>query len=222
MKKFDLRRPGAELLGTALLVAVVIGSGIMGQQLSPSNDAVALLGNTLATGAALVVLITVLGPVSGAHFNPVVTLCFALRGEFPWRDVAAYLPIQVIGAILGTVLAHAVFDQDLIQAGSRVRTGFGVWLGEITATFALLIAIFGILRSRPEAVACMVGLIISAGYWFTSSTSFANQAVTIARSLTDSFAGIRPADAPGFIVAQVIGALLAVGVARWLWPRDGG
>lgn len=220
MNSDALRRPVAELLGTALLVAAVIGSGIMGQQLSPDNDAVALLGNTLATGAALVVLITIFGPVSGAHFNPMVSLSFALRGELPWRDVAIYLPAQVIGGVLGTILAHAMFGQDFFQFGGQARTGPGPWLGEIIATFALLMAIIGTLRARPEAVAYMVGLVITAGYWFTSSTSFANPAVTIARSLTDSFAGIRPIDAPGFIVAQIVGAVLATYFARWLWSKD--
>jgi len=219
MRLSDFRRPCAEFLGTALLVAVVIGSGIMGQQLSQGVDAVALLGNTIATAAALVVLITIFGPISGAHFNPVVSLSFAIQGELPWRYFAIYLPAQLIGGLLGTVLAHAMFGQDLIQLGSHVRAGPGVLLGEIVATFTLLITIIGTLRVRRDAVAAMVGLVIAAGYWFTSSTSFANPAVTIARALTDSFAGIRPIDAPGFILAQLVGSIIATWCSRWFWPK---
>jgi glycerol uptake facilitator-like aquaporin len=216
------RRLCAELVGTALLVAAVIGSGIMGEILSQGNAAIALLGNTLATAAALIVLITVFGPVSGAHFNPVVSAVFAWRGEMAWRDAALYLPCQVIGAILGAFLAHAMFGLAILQAGDHTRTGAGQWLGEVTATFALLIAIIGTLRARPEAVASVVGLVIAAGYWFTSSTSFANPAVTIARSLTTTFAGIRPVDAPGFIAAQVIGGFIAIFFAAFLWPKESG
>ncbi|MGH6959472.1 MAG: MIP/aquaporin family protein [Dongiaceae bacterium] len=219
MTPIDLpRRLAAEALGTALLVAVVIGSGIMGERLAAGNDAVALLGNTLATGAALPVLILVFGPISGAHFNPVVSASFALQRTLPWNECAAYVPVQVAGAIAGTLLAHLMFGEPLLQASTHVRTGLGVWTGEIVATFALLLTIVGCLRAHPNAVPYAVGLVITAGYWFTSSTSFANPAVTIARSLTDSFAGIRPGDAPGFILAQIAGALVATALAFWLWP----
>jgi glycerol uptake facilitator-like aquaporin len=217
MGDFDLsRRLVSEAIGTALLVAVVVGSGIMGEQLADGNDAVALLGNTLATGAALVVLILVFGPISGAHFNPVVSLSFALQGELRWPDLFAYLPVQVAGAIAGTLLAHVMFDQPLVQFSAHVRTGIGIWIGEIVASFALLATIIGCLRNAPQAVPYAVGLVITAGYWFTSSTSFANPAVTIARSLTDSFSGIRPLDVPAFVVAQVFGAVLATIAIRWL------
>ena len=212
------QRLGAEALGTALLVAVVVGSGIMGERLAGGNDAIALLGNTLATGAALPVLILVFGPISGAHFNPVVSASFALQRALPWNECAAYVPVQIAGAIAGTLLAHLMFGEPLIQAATHVRTGLGVWTGEIVATFALLLTIMGCLRAQPAAVPYAVGLIITAGYWFTSSTSFANPAVTIARSLTNSFAGIRPTDAPGFILAQVAGAAAATALAAWLWP----
>jgi glycerol uptake facilitator-like aquaporin len=211
------RRLVAEGIGTALLVAAVVGSGIMGEQLAAGNDAVALLGNTLATGAALVVLILIFAPLSGAHFNPVVSLSFALQGELRWPDLFAYLPVQVAGAVAGTLLAHVMFDQPLIQFSAHVRTGIGVWVGEIVASFALLATIIGCLRSAAQAVPYAVGLVITAGYWFTSSTSFANPAVTIARSLTDSFSGIRPIDIPGFVVAQILGALAATVLLQWLW-----
>jgi glycerol uptake facilitator-like aquaporin len=210
------RRLTAEGLGTALLVAVVVGSGIMGERLAGGNDAVALLGNTLATGAALVVLILVFGPVSGAHFNPVVSLSFALQRELRWADFGAYLPVQFAGGIAGTLLAHLMFGEALVQASAHVRTGIGVWTGEIVASFALLATILGCLRTRPDMVPYAVGLVITAGYWFTSSTSFANPAVTVARSLTDTFSGIRPADVAGFIAAQVVGAVLATILVPWL------
>jgi glycerol uptake facilitator-like aquaporin len=222
MTPIDLpRRLAAEALGTALLVAVVVGSGIMGERLAGGNDAIALLGNTLATGAALPVLILVFGPISGAHFNPVVSASFALQRTLPWNECAAYVPVQIVGAIAGTLLAHLMFGEPLIQASTHIRTGLGVWTGEIVATFALLMTIVGCLRSQPNAVPYAVGLVITAGYWFTSSTSFANPAVTIARSLTDSFAGIRPADAPGFIIAQIAGAFVATIIAHWLWAARG-
>ncbi len=211
------RRLAAEALGTALLVAVVVGSGIMGERLAAGNDAVALLGNTLATGAALPVLILVFGPISGAHLNPVVSATFALQRTLPWTECAAYVPVQIAGAIAGTLLAHLMFGEPLLQASTHIRTGVGVWTGEIVATFALLMTIVGCLHAHPHAVPYAVGLVITAGYWFTSSTSFANPAVTIARALTDSFAGIRPADAPGFILAQIAGALAATIIAHWLW-----
>jgi glycerol uptake facilitator-like aquaporin len=219
MTPIDLpRRLAAEALGTALLVAVVVGSGIMGERLAGGNDAIALLGNTLATGAALPVLILVFGPISGAHFNPVVSASFALQRTLPWNECAAYIPVQIAGAIAGTLLAHLMFGEPLIQAATHIRTGLGVWTGEVVATFALLMTIVGCLRAHASAVPYAVGLLITAGYWFTSSTSFANPAVTIARSLTDSFAGIRPADAPGFILAQIVGAFAATVLAAWLWP----
>ena len=181
----------------------------MGEQLAGGNAAVALLGNTLATGAALVVLILIFGPISGAHFNPVVSLSFALQGQLRWMDVPGYIALQVAGGIAGTMLAHLMFDLPLIMASTHLRTGIGVWTGEIVASFGLLATIIGCLRSRPDAVPYAVGLFITAGYWFTSSTSFANPAVTIARSLTDTFSGIRPQDVPGFIAAQIAGAVLA-------------
>jgi glycerol uptake facilitator-like aquaporin len=211
------RRLVAEALGTALLVAVVVGSGIMGDQLADGNDAVALLGNTLATGAALVVLILIFEPISGAHFNPAVSLSFALQGELRWPNLFVYVPMQIAGAIAGALLAHAMFDQPLVQVSAHIRTGIGVWIGEIVASFVLLATIIGCLRSAPQTVPYAVGLAISAGYWFTSSTSFANPAVTIARSLTESFSGIRPADVPGFIVAQIVGAIAATVIMAWLW-----
>jgi glycerol uptake facilitator-like aquaporin len=211
------RRLVAEGIGTALLVAVVVGSGIMGEQLADGNDAVALLGNTIATGAALVVLILVFGPLSGAHFNPAVSLSFALQSELRWPDLFAYVPVQIAGGIGGTLLAHLMFDQPLIQFSTHVRTGIGVWVGEIVASFALVATIIGCLRNAPQAIPYAVGLVITAGYWFTSSTSFANPAVTIARSLTDTFSGIRPFDVAGFIVAQVAGAVVATALLRWLW-----
>ncbi len=220
MKEFDLkRRLVAEGLGTALLVAVVVGSGIMGEQLAGGNAAIALLGNTLATGAALVVLILIFSQISGAHFNPVVSLSFAMQGKMPWQELAAYVAVQIAGGIAGTILAHVMFGLPLIQASTHVRTGIGVWMGEVVASFGLLATILGCLRTRPEAVPYAVGLFIAAGYWFTSSTSFANPAVTIARALTDTFSGIRPVDVPGFIVAQVAGAIMAAGLIRWLWDK---
>jgi glycerol uptake facilitator-like aquaporin len=222
MSSVDLpRRLAAEALGTALLVAVVVGSGIMGERLAGGNDAVALLGNTLATGAALPVLILVFGPISGAHFNPVVSASFALQRALPWNECAAYVPVQIAGAIAGTLLAHLMFGEPLLQASTHIRTGLGVWTGEIVATFALLLTIVGCLRAHPNAVPYAVGLVITAGYWFTSSTSFANPAVAIARSLTDTFSGIRPQDVPGFIAAEFTAALLASVLFRWLFTGPG-
>lgn len=219
-KQFDLiRRLVAEGLGTALLVATVIGSGIMGEQLAGGNAAIALLGNTLATGAVLVVLISVFGQISGAHFNPVVSLSFAIQRKLSWGEFAAYIAVQIVGAVMGVIIAHIMFDMPLIQASSHVRTGAGVWTGEVVASFGLLVTILGCLRTEPKAVPYAVALFITAGYWFTSSTSFANPAVTIARSLTDTFSGIRLVDVPGFIVAQIIGAMLATALMRWLWRQ---
>ena len=206
----------AEALGTLLLLATVVGSGIMGESLAGGNDAVALLGNTLATGAILVVLITMFAPISGAHFNPAVTLAFLLRRQIGAARAAAFVGAQVAGGVAGTVLAHWMFDMDALQIGSKARTGGGQWLAEGVATFGLVATILATLKARPAAVAAMVGLYISAGYWFTASTSFANPAVTVARSLTDTFSGIAPADAPAFIAAQLLGAVVAVALFGWL------
>jgi glycerol uptake facilitator-like aquaporin len=213
---FDLsRRLAAEALGTALLVATVVGSGIMADRLT--NDvALALLGNTLPTGAILVVLITIFGPISGAHFNPAVTLVFALRREIEASTAAAYVVAQVLGGIAGTLLAHAMFELPLLQASQTVRTGSGQWTAECVAAFGLVFTILAGLRFRPEGVPWLVGLYITAAYWFTASTSFANPAVAIARAFTDTFAGIRPIDVPAFIAAQLVAAIIAMAVAGWL------
>ena len=220
MNGHDLpRRLAAEALGTAFLLAVVVGSGIMGERLAGGNDAIALLGNTIATGAALVVLILVFGAISGAHFNPAVTLAFSVRREIGARDAVLYVLVQIAGGMVGVVAAHFMFGEPLLVEGVKARTGGGQWLGEFVATFGLLASILGCLRTRPEAVPYAVGLFITAGYWFTSSTSFANPAVTIARSFTDTFAGIAPGDAPGFIAAQIVGALAATAVFGWLWSE---
>ena len=218
------QRLAAEAGGTALLVATVVGSGIMAETLAGGNVALALLGNTLATGAMLYVLITALGPVSGAHFNPVVSGVFAARREITWATAGAFTLAQVLGAIAGTLLAHAMFDESLIQISEHARHGAGIWLSEGVATFALILAILGTLRARPEAVPVAVALVIVAGYWFTASTSFANPAVTVGRALSDTFAGIAPADMPMFVAAQVAGAALATLAAKGLgWeppPRE--
>jgi len=209
------RRLVAEALGTGLLVATVVGSGIMADALS-DDTAVSLLGNTIPTGAILVVLITILGPVSGAHFNPAVTLVFALRQDLPRRLAAGYVLAQVAGGILGSLIAHAMFDLPILQAATTVRTGGGQWLAEIVATFGLVATILAGVRFRAEAVAWLVGLYITAAYWFTASTSFANPAVAIARGFSDTFSGIRPLDVPGFVLAEFVGALLALGLIGWL------
>ena len=208
-------RIAAEALGTGLLLATVIGSGIMGERLAGGNVALALLGNTLATGAILVVLITMFGPISGAHFNPAVSGVFALKGELPPRDLAAYVLAQVAGGIAGVLLAHAMFDENLLQLSTKARSGPAQWLSEGVATFGLVMTILLVLRAKPEAVASSVGLYITAAYWFTASTSFANPAVTVARALSDTFAGIRPAEVAPFVLAQLLGALAALLVARW-------
>ena len=215
------RRLAAEALGTALLLAVVIGSGIMGQRLSGGNDAIALLGNTLATGAGLVVLITVFGPLSGAHFNPAVTLVFALRREIGIAPALAYVLCQVIGGLGGVLLAHAMFAEPLLQVSTKLREGPAQALSEAVATFGLIASILGALRYRPQATPLVVGLYITAAYWFTASTSFANPAVTIARSFSDTYAGIAPSSAPAFIGAQLAGAAVAAGLGRRLfgWPQ---
>ena len=204
----------AEALGTLLLVCTVVGSGIMAVNLVDGNSAVALLGNTLATGAILVVLITVFGPVSGAHFNPAVSLVFRLKDELENRDFWAYVGAQLIGGLLGTALAHAMFELPLLTPSVNIRTGHGQFLAETVATFGLVMTILGGLKYRAEAVPMLVGLYITAGYWFTASTSFANPAVTLARGFTDSFSGIRPTDMPLFWLAQFIGAVLAHRNAR--------
>jgi glycerol uptake facilitator-like aquaporin len=209
----------SEWLGTAFLLAAVVGSGIMAAKLAGGNIAVALLCNTLATGAILVVLIAVFGPVSGAHFNPVVSLAFALRAALRWQDATLYIAAQVVGGIVGVWAAHLMFELPLWQFSMTSRTGFGQWLAEAVATFGLVLTIFGCVARAPSAVPFAVGLYITSAYWFTASTSFANPAVTIARSLSDTFAGIAPADVLTFIVAQLIGMLVAVAVAAWLWPK---
>jgi glycerol uptake facilitator-like aquaporin len=212
------QRAVAEGLGTAFLLAAVVGSGIMAQGLSGGNDALALLGNTLPTGAILVVLILIFGPLSGAHFNPAVSIAFALRGELPWPEAATYILVQVIGGVIGVWTAHLMFELPLWQVSLHTRAGAGQWLAEFVATFGLLLTILGCAARAPAAIPCAVGLYITSAYWFTASTSFANPAVTIARSMSDTFAGIAPAGAPGFILAQLVGMLVAVVLARWLWP----
>jgi glycerol uptake facilitator-like aquaporin len=214
-----LRRAVAEGLGTAFLLAVVIGSGIMAERLSGGNVALALLANTLATGAGLVALILTFEALSGAHFNPVVTLADASRGRLSWRDVPPYLVAQVAGAFAGVAVAHVMFDLPLFSASEHARSGGGQLAGEFVATFGLLSTIFGSARSRPELVPFAVGAYITAAYWFTSSASFANPAVTLARAASDTFAGIRPADAPWFIVAQIAGAGAATATFVWLFPE---
>jgi glycerol uptake facilitator-like aquaporin len=214
------QRAVAEWLGTAFLLAAVVGSGIMAARLAGGNGALALLCNTLATGAILAVLILVFGPLSGAHFNPAVSIAFASRGALPWQTAAVYIGAQVLGGIAGVWVAHAMFELPLWQLSATVRTGPGQWLAEAVATFGLLLTIFGCVARRPEAVPYAVGLYITAAYWFTASTSFANPAVTLARSLSDTFAGIAPAGVAAFIAAQLAGAIAAVLVSRWLWPGD--
>lgn len=214
------QRFAAEFIGTALLLATVVGSGIMGAKLSGGNGALALLGNTLPTGAILIVLITLMAPVSGAHFNPAVSAVFWLRGEIGYRLAALYVLAQLCGALAGVAVAHAMFDQPLLQTATTVRAGAGLLFAEAVATFGLILTILGTLRSKPEAVAVSVGLYITAAYWFTASTSFANPAVTIARAFSDTFAGIRPSDAAPFIVAQLAGAAVALLVVGWLFRAD--
>ncbi|MCA1564482.1 MAG: aquaporin [Acidobacteria bacterium] len=208
----------AEACGTALLLAAVVGSGIMGERLAGGNVAVALLANTLATGAALVALILTFGPVSGAHFNPAVTLADASQGGLAWRDAAAYLAAQVAGAFAGVAAAHLMFGEPLFSASRHARGGGGQVFAEAVATFGLLSVVWGCARTRSAAVPFAVAAYITSAYWFTSSTSFANPAVTLARSFTDTFAGIRPADAPAFMIAQLAGAAAATALFRWLVP----
>jgi glycerol uptake facilitator-like aquaporin len=211
------RRLAAEWLGTGLLLMIVVGSGIMGERLAGGNAAIALLANALATGAGLVVLITVFGPLSGAHFNPAVTLAFAMRGEIAWRLAGGYVLAQIVGGVAGVWVAHAMFGEPILQISTKLRDGPALGLAEFIATFGLLGTIFGALRFRPEATPWMVGLYITAAYWFTASTAFANPAVTLARSLSDTFAGVSPSSAPQFIAAQLAGALAALGVFGWLF-----
>ncbi|CDX56715.1 putative transport transmembrane protein (aquaporin-like) [Mesorhizobium plurifarium] len=216
MNIFDLpRRFAAEALGTGLLVATVVGSGIMAETLT-HDTALALLGNTLATGAMLVVLITVLGPISGAHFNPAVSLVFRLNRSLPARDLVAYLVAQVAGGIAGTMAAHLMFALPMLEVATKLRAGPAQWFSEVVATFGLVAVILAGLRFERRAVPWLVGLYITAAYWFTASTSFANPAVAVARSLTNTFSGIRPVDLPGFIAAELAGALIALALMGWL------
>jgi glycerol uptake facilitator-like aquaporin len=212
------RRLLAEGLGTAILVATVVGSGIMAERLAGGNQAIALLGNTLPTGAILVVIITIFGPISGAHFNPAVTLVFASRDEMPWREVLPYVIVQCFGGIVGTVVAHFMFDLAPIVIGIKGRSGPSQWLAEAVATFTLVLAILGGLRYASSAVPWLVGLTITAAYWFTASTSFANPAVTLARGFTTTFAGIALNDVAGFVAAQLVGAALGAWLSAALFP----
>ena len=214
------RRLVAEGIGSFFLFACVIGSGIMAADLSNGNDAVALLGNTIATGAILFVLITMLGPVSGAHMNPAVSLVAASRGELRWPDAGAYIAAQLVFGILGAWAAHLMFDLPTLQLSVKARTGLGQWTGEAVATFGLILTILGTVKHRREWVPASVALYITAAYWFTSSTSFANPAITVARSLSDTFAGIAPSDVPAFVVAQLLGAGSAALTARWLFSSS--
>jgi glycerol uptake facilitator-like aquaporin len=221
MPGFDLRRRlVAEALGTALLVATVVGSGIMAESLT-KDAALALLGNTLPTGAILVVLITILGPISGAHFNPAVTLVFALKRELTPREASSYILAQVVGGVAGTIVAHAMFALPLLEASLKIRTGGAQWLAEGVAAFGLIATILAGIRFERGAVPWLVGLYITAAYWFTSSTSFANPAVAIARSMTNTFSGIRPTDLPGFIAAELCGAVAALLLMSWLLRATG-
>jgi glycerol uptake facilitator-like aquaporin len=214
------RRLAAEALGTGLLVATVVGSGIMAEKLAGGNVAIALLGNTIPTGAILVVLILALGPISGAHFNPAVSLVMAINGGLRWREFGPYLTAQIVGGCLGTLAAHGMFDLPLLQLATKARTGPAQWFAEFVATFGLLVTILAVARHRIEAVPLAVGLYITAAYWFTASTSFANPAVTIARSLTNTFAGISAGDAPMFVLAQVLGALAGMTLMAWLLETE--
>ncbi|MGE0294690.1 MAG: MIP/aquaporin family protein [Hyphomonadaceae bacterium] len=214
---FDLgRRLAAEALGTAMLLAIVIGSGIMGDRLASGNVAIALLGNTLSTGAGLVVLITIFGPVSGAHFNPAVTVVFALKREIDWRTATLYIVVQTVGAVIGVWLAHAMFAEAIFQISLQHRDGGAQVLSEFVATFGLIATILSSVKFRPQVTPLAVGLYITSAYWFTASTSFANPTVTVARMLSNTFAGIAPLSAPGFIVAQMLGAIAANSAFMWL------
>ena len=214
------QRTFCEWLGTAFLLAAVVGSGIMAQRLASGNAALALLCNTLPTGAILVVLILVFGPLSGAHFNPVVSIALALRGKVPWPTAAIFIVAQILGAVGGVWIAHLMFDLPLWQISVTTRTGPGQWLAEAVATFGLVMTVFGCMARTPASVPYAVGLYITSAYWFTASTSFANPAVTIARSLSDTFAGIAPSGVAAFVVAQLAGMLAAVGLSQWLWASE--
>lgn len=215
-----LRKLAAEAVSTALLLGTVVGSGIMAEQLAGGNVAIALLANTIATGAGLVALILTFGPISGAHMNPAVTLADAALGGVPWRSVPAYVAAQLTGALLGVGIAHLMFEKALYSASEHARTGPAQLVSEFIATFGLLSVIWGVSRTRAQFTPFAVGAYITAAYWFTASTSFANPAVTVARSLTNTFAGIRPVDAPGFILAQLLGAAVATALFRWLLPQQ--
>ncbi len=222
MPVFDLqRRLAAEAIGTAFLVATVVGSGIMAESLT-RDTALALLGNTIPTGAILIVLITLLGPVSGAHFNPAVTLVFALRRELSGREALLYVAAQIVGGIAGTMIAHMMFALPVVDLSMKVRTGGAQWFAEAIAAFGLVMTILAGLRVRPAAIPALVGLYITAAYWFTASTSFANPAVAIARSFSNTFSGIRPQDLPGFITAELLGAVAALVFASWLFREPAG
>jgi len=212
------RRAAAEFLGTAFLLAAVVGSGIMAQRLAGGNAALALLCNAIATGAALAVLILVFGPISGAHMNPAVSVAMAVRGLLPWQDVPLYVLAQIAGGIAGVLVAHLMFDLPLLQFSTTARSGVGQWTAEAVAIFGLLVTIVGCAAHQPAAVPYAVGLYITAAYWFTASTSFANPAVTIARALSDTFAGIAPSHVPGFILAQIVGAAIGLVVVQLFWP----
>jgi glycerol uptake facilitator-like aquaporin len=214
------QRIGSEFLGTSFLLAAVIDSGVMGAKLSDGNDALALLGNTLPTGAILVVLITMLGPISGAHFNPAVTGVFWLKREIAPGLALSYVSAQIAGAIAGVLVAHLMFDLPLVEFSTKVRSGPGQWFAEIIATFGLVVTILATLRAKPSAVPVSVGLYITAAYWFTASTSFANPAVTVARAFSDTFAGIRLGDVAPFVIAQLVGAFSALAVSRWLLSQS--
>jgi glycerol uptake facilitator-like aquaporin len=214
------RRLAAEFLGTAMLLCAVVGSGIMAERLAGGNVAIALLANTIATGAALVALILMFAPISGAHFNPVVSMAAAINGETSWSDAAIYTMVQILGGLLGVAVANLMFDLPVFFASTKIRTGFGQWLGEFVASFGLVGVIVAVSRQHKiPIIAIAVATYITAAYWFTSSTSFANPAVTIARSMSDTFAGIRPADAPAFIAAQILGAVSASFLFNWLVPK---
>jgi len=212
------RRCAAEGVGSALLLAAIVGSGIMGQRLSGGNIAIALLANTLATGATLVTLILTFGPISGGHFNPAVTIADASQQGLSWRDAACYVIAQIIGSFIGVAIAHLMFSEPIFSASTHARAGAAQWFSEFIATFGLLAVIWGCARLRSSAVPFAVGAYITGAYWFTASTSFANPAVTLARSASATFAGIRPADVPGFIIAQFVGAAAATLLFRWLLP----
>ena len=214
------RAYAAETIGTTILLATVVGSGIMAENLAGGNMAIALLGNTIPTGAILVVLITILGPISGAHFNPAVSLAMCLTGRMPWTRLLPFTVCQIAGAIIGVWIAHAMFDLSIFQLSTKMRWGTGQWTAEVVATFGLLFTIFGGLRYNPPAIPLAVGLYITAAYWFTASTSFANPAVTFARALTNTFSGIAPAAALPFIAVQILGAIAATYLCRWLFAED--